>query len=61
MAQSEAGLTDDQQVVFDPRRVGQHSFMQTDHKIFSAVISSLPLIQEGQFFSSGGRMHTNTG
>ena len=26
----------------------QHSFVEIDHEIFSAVILSLPLIQEGQ-------------
>ena len=32
-----------------------------DHKIFPAVIISLPLIQEGQLSVSAGRMRTNTG
>ena len=30
---------------FKPRRGRQHSFMEIDHEIFSAVILSLPLIQ----------------
>ena len=33
---------------FDPRRGRQHSFVEIDHEIFSTVILSLPLIQEGQ-------------
>ena len=32
---------------FDPRRGRQHSFVEIDHEIFSTVILSLPLIQEG--------------
>ena len=36
----------------------QHSFMEIDHEIFSTVIFSLPLIQEGQLSVSGGRMCT---
>ena len=31
---------------FNPRRGRQHSFVETDHEIFSTVILSLPLIQE---------------
>ena len=34
----------------------QHSFMETDHEIFSTVILSLPPIQEGQLSVSGSRM-----
>ena len=33
---------------FNPRRGRQHSFEETDHEIFSTVILSLLLIQEGQ-------------
>ena len=36
----------------------QHSFMEIDHKIFSTVSLSLPLIQEGQLSVSGERMCT---
>ena len=36
----------------------QHSFMESDHEIFSTVILSLPLIQEGQLSVSGERMCT---
>ena len=35
---------------FNPRRGRQHSFVEIDHEIFSTVILSLPLIQEGQFW-----------
>ena len=43
---------------FNPRRGRQHSFMEIDHEIFSAVILSLPLIQEGQLPVSGERVCT---
>ena len=43
---------------FDPRRGRQHSFVEIDHEIFSTVILSLPLIQEGQLSVSGKRMCT---
>ena len=36
---------------FNPRRGRQHSFVAIDHEIFSTVILSLPLIQEGQFLA----------
>ena len=36
----------------------QHSFVKIDHEIFSTVILSLPLIQEGQLSVSGERMCT---
>ena len=35
-----------------------HSFLEIDHEIFSMVILSLPLIQEGQLSVSGERMCT---
>ena len=38
---------------FDPCGVWQHSFVETNHEIFSMVIPSLPLIQEGQLSVSG--------
>ena len=41
---------------FNPRRGRQHSFVEIDHEIFSTVILSLPLIQEGQLSVSGERM-----
>ena len=41
---------------FNPRRGLQHSFMEIDREIFSTVILSLVLIQEGQLSVSGERM-----
>ena len=41
---------------FKPRRGRQHSFVETDHEIFSTFI--LSLIQEGQLSVSGERMCT---
>ena len=43
---------------FNPRRGRQHSFVEIDCEIFSGVILSLPLIQEGQLSVSGERMCT---
>ena len=43
---------------FNTRRGRQHSFVKIDHEIFSTVILSLPLIQEGQLSVSGERMCT---
>ena len=43
---------------FNPHRGRQHSFVEIDHEIFSTVILSLPLIQEGQLSVSGERMRT---
>ena len=43
---------------FNPRRGRQHSFVEIDHEIFSTVILSLPVIQEGQLSVSGKRMCT---
>ena len=43
---------------FDPRRGRQHSFVETDHELFSMVILSLPLIHEGQLSVSVERMCT---
>ena len=42
----------------DLRRGRQHSFMEIDREVFSTVILSLPLIQEGQLSVSGERMCT---
>ena len=42
----------------DPRRGRQHSFLEIDHEIFSTVILSLLLIQEGQLSVSDERMCT---
>ena len=38
---------------FDLRRVRQHSDVEIDHEIFSTVILSHPLMQEGQLSVSG--------
>ena len=43
---------------FNPCQGRQHSFVETDYEIFSTVILSLPLIQEGQLSVSGKRMCT---
>ena len=43
---------------FDPRQGQHHSFAEIDHEIFSMVILSLLLIQEGQLSVSGERMCT---
>ena len=50
--------TGDQEVAGNPRRGRQHSFVEIDHEIFSTVILSLPLNQEGQLSVSGERMCT---
>ena len=51
MAQSDAHLTDDQFTGLTPAGFRQHSFV--DHEVFSKVILSLLLIQEGQLSVSG--------
>ena len=38
---------------FNPCRGWQNSFVEIDHEIFSMVILSLPMIQEGQLSVSG--------
>ena len=43
---------------FNPRQGRQLSFVEIDHEIFSTVILSLPLIQEGQSPVSGERICT---
>ena len=43
---------------FNPRQGRQHSFVEIDREIFSTVILSLPLIQEGELLVSGERMCT---
>ena len=59
MAQLNARPTGDQEVVGStPRRGRQHSFMEIDREVFSMVILSLLLIQEGQLSVSGERMCT---
>ena len=44
--------------IFRPPPGGQHSFVEIDYEIFSTVILSLLLIQEGQLSISGERMCT---
>ena len=43
---------------FNPDQDRQNSSVEIDHEIFSMVILSLPLIQEGQLSVSGKRMCT---
>ena len=51
--------TGDQEIAGSiPAECRQHSFVEIDHEIFSTVILSLPLIQEGQLSVSGERMCT---
>ena len=51
--------TGDQEVTGStPAEVGNILFMEIDHELFSTVILSLPLIQEGQLSVSGERMRT---
>ena len=57
MAQLDAHATGDQEVAgLIPD--GYATFFRGDHEIFSTVILSLPLIQEGQLSVSGKRMYT---
>ena len=44
--------------MFDPCRVGNILSWRFDHEIFSTVILSLPLIQEGQLSVSGEQICT---
>ena len=53
VAQLDARPAGDQE---EPGR--QHSFVEIDHEIFSTVILSLQLIQEGQLSVSGERVCT---
>ena len=58
MAQLDARPTGDQEVAgSNPAEVG-NILSKIDHEIFSTVILSLPLIQEGQLSVSGERMCT---
>ena len=47
MAQWDARLTDDQQITGSTPAVSNILLWRFDHEIFSTVIFSLPLIQEG--------------
>ena len=61
MAQLDGLLTSDQEVAgLILVGVRQHSFVEINHEIFSMVILSIPLIQEGQLSVSCKRMCTNT-
>ena len=50
--------TGDRRSRVKPRGGRQQSFVEIDHEIFSTVIVSLQLIQEGQLSVSGKRMCT---
>ena len=59
VAQLDVCPTGDQEVAGStPAKVGKHSFLEIDHEIFSTVILSLLLIQEGQWSVSGERLCT---
>ena len=59
VAQLDARLTGDQEVAGStPCRVGNNPSWRFDYEIFSTVILSLPLIQEGKLSVSGERMCT---
>ena len=57
MAQLDAHPTGDQEVVGSTLAV-LATFFRGDHEIFSTVILSFPLIQEGQLSVSGERVCT---
>ena len=58
MAQLDARPTGDQEVAVQPPPRSATSFMEIGHEIFSTVILSLLLIQEGQLSVSGKRICT---
>ena len=58
VAQLDTRPTGDQQVTGSTSPGWQHSFEEIDHEIFSTIILSFPLIQEGQLSVSGERMRT---
>ena len=53
VAQLDARPTEDQEVAGSTPPGRQHSFMEIDHEIFSTVILSRPLFQEGQVSVTG--------
>ena len=58
VAQLDARPTGDQEIAGSaPAEVGIILSWEIDHEIFSTVILSLPLIQEGQLSVSGERMY----
>ena len=61
VAQSDARPTGDQRVTSMIPDGQATFFMEINHEIFSMVILSLPLIQEGQLSVSVKRMCTSTG
>ena len=58
VAQLEARPTSDQEVLGSTPPGWQHFCVELDNEIFSMVIFSIPLIQEGQLSVSGERMCT---
>ena len=58
VAQLDAHPTGDQAVVGLTPLGQRHSFMEIYHEIFSMVVLSSPLIQDGQLSFSGERMCT---
>ena len=58
MAQFDARPTEIRKLWVRPLLGQQHSFMESDHEIFSMIILSLLLIQEGQLSVSGERVCT---
>ena len=58
VAQMDARPTGDQEVAGLTPSNRQHSFLEIEHEIFSTVILSLPLIEEGQLSVSAKRMCT---
>ena len=58
VAQLDARPSGDQEVAGLIPTGWQHSFVESDHEIFSMTILSLLLIQEGQLSVSGKRMCT---
>ena len=58
VAQLDARSTGGQEISVHLPQGQQYSFVKINHEIFSSVILSLPLIQEGQFSVSGDRICT---
>ena len=61
VARLDARQTGDQEVAGSTPPGRQHSFVEINHEIFSKVIVSLLLSQEGQLSVSGERMCTIRG
>ena len=58
VAHLEARHTGDQEIVGSTPPGQQHSFVKIDHEIFSMVVLSLLLSQEGHLLVSFERMYT---